>query len=75
MSTKYKQIVSELEADLLSGKYNEVKKLPREEDLIEKYQVSRTTIRKAIAMLVNKGYVYQVQVVVFLLERLHYKIM
>ena len=57
MSTKYKQIVSELEA----GKYNEVKKLPREEDLIEKYQVSRTTIRKAIAMLVNKGYVYQVQ--------------
>ena len=61
MSTKYKQIVSELEADLLSGKYNEVKKLPREEDLIEKYQVSRTTIRKAIAMLVNKGYVYQVQ--------------
>ena len=61
MSTKYKQIVSELEADLLSGKYNEVKKLPREEDLIEKYQVSRTTIRKVIAMLVNKGYVYQVQ--------------
>ena len=61
MSTKYKQIVSELEVDLLSGKYNEVKKLPREEDLIEKYQVSRTTIRKAIAMLVNKGYVYQVQ--------------
>lgn len=61
MSTKYKQIVSELEADLLSGKYNEVKKLPREEDLIEKYQVSRTTIRKAIAILVNKGYVYQVQ--------------
>ena len=61
MSTKYKQIVSELEADLLSGKYNEMKKLPREEDLIEKYQVSRTTIRKAIAMLVNKGYVYQVQ--------------
>ena len=61
MSTKYKKIVSELEADLLSGKYNEVKKLPREEDLIEKYQVSRTTIRKAIAMLVNKGYVYQVQ--------------
>ena len=61
MSTKYKQIVSELEADLLSGKYNEVKKLPREEDLIEKYQVSRTTIRKAIAMLVNKGYDYQVQ--------------
>ena len=61
MSTKYKQIVSELEADLLSGKYNEVKKLPREEDFIEIYQDSRTTIRKAIAMLVNKGYVYQVQ--------------
>lgn len=61
MSTKYKEIVRDLENDLLSGKYNEMKKLPREEDLIEKYQVSRTTVRKAIAMLVNKGYVYQVQ--------------
>lgn len=61
MSAKYKQIVADLEKDLLAGVYNEVKKLPREEDLIEKYEVSRTTIRKAIAMLVNKGYVYQVQ--------------
>lgn len=61
MSAKYKEIAEELEANLLAGKYNETKKLPREEDLIERYQVSRTTVRKAIAMLVNKGYVYQVQ--------------
>ena len=43
MSTKYKQIVSEREADLRSGKYNEVKKLPREEDLIEKYTLACRT--------------------------------
>lgn len=61
MSAKYKEIVRDLENDLLSGKYNEIKKLPKEETLIEKYQVSRTTVRKAIATLVNKGYVYQVQ--------------
>lgn len=61
MSVKYKEIADDIEKDLLSGKYNEIKKLPREEDLIEQYQVSRTTIRKAIAMLVNKGYIYQVQ--------------
>lgn len=61
MSAKYKEIVNDLEKDLLAGKYDETKKLPREEDLIAQYQVSRTTVRKAIATLVNKGYVYQVQ--------------
>lgn len=61
MSVKYKEIASEIEAQLLAGKYNEGKKLPTEEELIDQYQVSRTTIRKAIGILVNKGYVYQIQ--------------
>lgn len=61
MSSKYKKIVEEIESDILAGKYNDTKKLPTEEELISKYEVSRTTIRKAIGILVNKGYVYQIQ--------------
>ncbi len=61
MSTKYRKILQELENDILAGKYNQIKKLPKEEDLINHYQVSRTTIRKAISILVSKGYVYQIQ--------------
>lgn len=61
MSSKYKKIVEEIESDILAGKYNDTKKLPTEEELISKYEVSRTTIRKAIGILVSKGYVYQIQ--------------
>ncbi|MGL4623358.1 MAG: GntR family transcriptional regulator [Culicoidibacterales bacterium] len=61
MSSVYKKIANDIIKDLLSGKYSETKKLPKEEDLIQFYGVSRTTLRKSIAILVNKGYVYQVQ--------------
>lgn len=61
MGSKYKEIVGDIEKDLIEGKYDKIKKLPTEEELIAKYNVSRTTIRKAIGMLVTKGYVYQVQ--------------
>lgn len=61
MNAKYRVILEELENNILSGKYNEVKKLPTEEDLMNQYQVSRTTIRKAISVLVSRGYVYQIQ--------------
>lgn len=61
MSAKYKEIANSIEEEILKGVYNEIKKLPKEEDLINKYEASRTTIRKAISILVNKGYVYQVQ--------------
>lgn len=61
MSSVYKKIADDIIKDLLAGKYNETKKLPKEEDLIQFYGVSRTTLRKSIAILVNKGYVYQVQ--------------
>lgn len=61
MSVKYKEIANSIEKEILDGVYNEIKKLPKEEDLINKYEASRTTIRKAVSILVNKGYVYQVQ--------------
>lgn len=61
MSSKYKDIVREIECEILSGTYRNNNKLPTEEELINKFNVSRTTIRKAINLLANRGYVYPVQ--------------
>ena len=61
MMSVYKKIADEIYVEIMNGKYSESKKLPTEEELIAKYKVSRTTIRKSIGILVNKGYVYQVQ--------------
>lgn len=61
MCPKYKKIASDIEKDIISGVYNETKKLPTEEFLVKRFNVSRTTIRKAINILVHKGYIYQIQ--------------
>lgn len=61
MSAKYKMIVEDIEDELKNGKYDSTGKLPTEEELMTKYNVSRTTIRKSIGVLVSKGFVYQVQ--------------
>jgi GntR family transcriptional regulator, transcriptional regulator of bglA len=61
MVVKYKEIADFLEQEIRDGKFDETKKLPTEEELIKKFEVSRNTIRKAINQLVNLGLVYQVQ--------------
>lgn len=61
MSVKYKVVSNEIESEILSGIYNKTKKLPTEDELMKKFDVSRNTIRKAIDILVDLGYVYQVQ--------------
>jgi len=61
MAVKYKEIAEWLEQEIRDGKFDETKKLPTEEELIKKFEVSRNTIRKAINQLVNRGYIYQVQ--------------
>ncbi|WP_278279540.1 MULTISPECIES: GntR family transcriptional regulator [Clostridium] len=52
--------MEELEREILDGKFDYDKKLPTEEELMERFNVSRNTIRKAIEVLVGKGYIYQV---------------
>jgi len=47
--------------NIRNGLYLGSKKLPTEEELIEKYQVSRNTIRKAIDLLTRKGLVIPIQ--------------
>lgn len=61
MSVKYKDIAYSIEGAILYGQYNKSAKLPTEEELMKEYLVSRNTIRKAISLLVDRGYVYQVQ--------------
>ncbi|HGH1669225.1 GntR family transcriptional regulator [Bacillus thuringiensis] len=61
MSAKYKQIADVLEQNIRDGLFNETKKLPTEEALMNRFEVSRNTIRKVISLLVNRGYIFQVQ--------------
>lgn len=61
MKTKYEMVVNILEKEMLEGKYNSNKKLPTEEELMKRFSVSKNTIRKAIEILVSKGYIYRVQ--------------
>lgn len=50
---RYQAVLATLRVDCLSGAY--VHRLPSEPDLAKAYGVSRTTIRKAIATLVDEG--------------------
>lgn len=59
--SKYKTIAETIESDILNGVYQDVDKLPTEEELIEAFKVSRNTIRKAIEILAKKGLVFSIQ--------------
>ncbi len=61
MKAKYKIVADTLESEIRSGVYSESKKIPTEEEIGERFGVSRNTTRKAIDLLVQKGWVYQVQ--------------
>jgi GntR family transcriptional regulator of bglA len=61
MQTKYETVVNLLEKEMLEGKYDDTRKLPTEEELMKRLEVSKNTIRKAIDVLVSKGYIYRVQ--------------
>jgi GntR family transcriptional regulator of bglA len=61
MKTKYEMVVNILEEEMLEGRYDLSKKLPTEEELMKKFSVSKNTVRKAIEILVSKGYIYRVQ--------------
>ncbi|MCK1985614.1 MULTISPECIES: GntR family transcriptional regulator [Peribacillus] len=61
MGVKYRMVVEQMEKEIVEGKYTLETKLPTEEELMKKFDVSRNTIRKAINILVEQGYIYQVQ--------------
>ncbi|MCE4051502.1 MULTISPECIES: GntR family transcriptional regulator [Bacillaceae] len=61
MAVKYREIADSLEKDIREGIFDASNKLPTEEELAKQFEVSRSTVRKAVTQLVNRGYIYQVQ--------------
>ena len=58
---KYLQLKDALLCYLNDEQYDADRKLPTENELIEQFQVSRGTIRQALAELVNDGVLYKIQ--------------
>ncbi|MCI1276476.1 MAG: GntR family transcriptional regulator, partial [Pediococcus acidilactici] len=54
---QYKQISEELIQQIESGEFTINSKLPSEKELCNQYDVSRITVRKALAELDEKGYI------------------
>lgn len=55
------EIIDQLISDIQSGKYDPDDKLPSENELADKIQVPRITIRKAYERLQDLGYIYSKQ--------------
>ena len=55
--TKYYILVEEIKDSILSGRVKAGEKLPSENELSAKYQISRHTVRKALSILAQEGYI------------------
>lgn len=55
---KYFQLMEDLKSKILNSEFKSGDKLPSENELSAKYHVSRQTVRKALAILENAGYIY-----------------
>ena len=54
-SPLYRQLMHKLRSDIASGVYPVHSRIPSEQELCETYQVSRVTVRKALAELTQEG--------------------
>ena len=57
----YHQLYEILRDDILSGEWQPGDMIPPESELVKRYQVSRTTVRQVLDMLVNEGLIYRQQ--------------
>lgn len=55
---KYYRLMDDLKQQILSKVFHPGDRLPSENELAGAYQVSRHTVRKALAILENEGYIY-----------------
>jgi GntR family transcriptional regulator len=55
----YHQLYELLRGEILSGRWQPGDMLPPESELIERYELSRTTVRQVLDMLVNEGLIYR----------------
>jgi GntR family transcriptional regulator len=56
----YRQIADILRRRIQSGQYQPDTRIPTESELIEAFEVARTTARRAIAVLREEGLIYTV---------------
>ena len=54
-SPLYMQLMRKLRSDIISGVYPVHSRIPAEQELCETYQISRVTVRKALAELTREG--------------------
>jgi GntR family transcriptional regulator len=57
----YHQLYEILRGKILHGEWQPGDTIPPEPELIERYEVSRTTVRQVLEMLVNEGLIYRQQ--------------
>ena len=57
----YQQLSDEIKEQILLGKLKAGDRLMTEAELSQQYEVSRITVRKAIELLVDEGYVLRKQ--------------
>ena len=55
---KYSKLMEDLKKKILEGQIKAGDKLPSENELSVSYQISRQTVRKALSLLQNEGYVF-----------------
>ena len=60
-SPLYRQLIQRIRADIASGVYAVHSRIPSEAELGETYQVSRVTVRKALAELTREGLLRRIQ--------------
>ncbi|MFZ7119647.1 MAG: GntR family transcriptional regulator [Eubacteriaceae bacterium] len=53
----YKQVVKDIKDKIISGHLNPGEKLPSENELLDIYNTSKTTISKSLTILANEGYI------------------
>jgi GntR family trehalose operon transcriptional repressor len=58
---KYKQIYQTLSSEIIGGNYRNQSQLPSEHQLVERFNVSRETIRKALNVLQENGFIQKVK--------------
>ena len=60
-SPLYRQLMQRLRSDIAAGVYPVHSRIPSEQEFCEKYQVSRVTVRKALAELTREGLLRRMQ--------------
>ena len=56
----YRQIADILRRRITAGKYQPDTRIPTESDLVDEFEVARTTARRAVSVLREEGLIYTV---------------